>query len=227
MDIEKWSDTGISKIKSVNILEEKDMQILTSMKEELQRIYEVKQIFRTETEMRYSVLGGVKYGTAQGRYWQSVREQNSMFTNLISNSCDYEKTQGEIELLGFDLEDIDKKDKRANARIKIKNAEIKQKQFNLMNLRLQAKDQMREIKLWEKLKEEIKKEGEFNINDVNDKQLETLQKRWEYEFKMSQEVKNPTLFTNAISGLSAIQNDKNLQLTDKSNLEYDSSGIIE
>ena len=106
-------------------------------------------------------------------------------------------------------------------------AEIKQKQFNLMNLRLQAKDQMREIKLWEKLKEEIKKEGEFNINDVNDKQLETLQKRWEYEFKMSQEVKNPTLFTNAISGLSAIQNDKNLQLTDKSNLEYDSSGIIE
>ena len=227
MDIEKWSDTGISKIKSVNILEEKDMQILTSMKEELQRIYEVKQIFRTETEMRYSVLGGVKYGTAQGRYWQSVREQNSMFTNLISNSCDYEKTQGELELLGFDLEDIDKKDKRANARIKIKNAEIKQKQFNLMNLRLQAKDQMREIKLWEKLKEEIKKEGEFNINDVNDKQLETLQKRWEYEFKMSQEVKNPTLFTNAISGLSAIQNDKNLQLTDKSNLEYDSSGIIE
>lgn len=227
MDIEKWSDTGISKIKSVNILEEKDMQILTSMKEELQRIYEVKQIFRTETEMRYSVLGGVKYGTAQGRYWQSVREQNSMFTNLISNSCDYEKTQGELELLGFDLEDIDKKDKRANARIKIKNAEIKQKQFILMNLRLQAKDQMREIKLWEKLKEEIKKEGEFNINDVNDKQLETLQKRWEYEFKMSQEVKNPTLFTNAISGLSAIQNDKNLQLTDKSNLEYDSSGIIE
>ena len=49
---------------------------------ELQDNWAKKQMFRTETEMRFSVLSDNKYGNNASKYWQSVREQNTHFENL-------------------------------------------------------------------------------------------------------------------------------------------------
>ena len=56
---------------------------------ELQDTWVKKQVFRTETEMRFSVLNDAKYGTNAAKYWQSVREQNPHFENLMMLSFDY------------------------------------------------------------------------------------------------------------------------------------------
>lgn len=184
-DITKFTTQGVTSIRSVNILEPNDMKSITELSTELQRVYEVKQIWRTETEMRISVLNKEKFPDPPARYWQSVREQDVFFTNLISLSCQYQKTQGELDLLEIELEEIQGTSKKAGPLRKIKDAEIKEKKFALMNMRLMAKDRVREIKLWEKLKKEQLEEQTFNINDPNSEQLESYRKRFEREMANS------------------------------------------
>jgi len=55
-EIKKYTKLGIDKIRDVNILEKNDMNLITKLTGELQRVFEVKQVWRTETEIRYSVL---------------------------------------------------------------------------------------------------------------------------------------------------------------------------
>ena len=49
--------------------------------------------------MKYSVLNDIKFPSWAAKFWQAVREQNVMFTNLVYLSCDYEEKEGELELL--------------------------------------------------------------------------------------------------------------------------------
>ena len=180
-DIKKYTKLGVTKIRDVSILEKDDMKSISDLTSELQRVFEVHQLWRTETEMRYSVLNDTAFPTPASKYWQCVREQNAFWENLVELCCDYQKTQGELDLLEIDHDEIKGKTKKANAERKIKDAEIKKKQFALMNMRLQAHDRVREIKLWEKLKEEQKKIADFNIEDVNSHQVESYALRWAKE----------------------------------------------
>ena len=59
-----------------NILDAKDVSAFKDMVEELKDTWTKKQVFRTETEMRFSVLNDLKYPTKASKYWQCVREQN-------------------------------------------------------------------------------------------------------------------------------------------------------
>lgn len=203
-DIKNFSGSGITKIKDVNILDTPDFVIVNELSTELQETFTKKQIYRTDTEMRYSVLNDVKFPTLASKYWQSVREQDVMFTNLIYLACDYEKEQGELELLECDLLEITKHDKRSRALRKIKKAEIKRKQFKLMQMRLEAKDRVREIKLWEKIKIELKTHGKFNLDDVNDHQLESYTIRWKKEMDLGKESGNADLYKNSKSQLETL-----------------------
>mgnify|MGYP001196071335 FL=1 len=98
-EITKYTKLGVDKIKDVDILEKNDLTTVAELSKELQRVFEVKQVWRTETEMRYSVLNDTSFPTPASKYWQCVREQDVFFGNLIQLSCDYQKTQGELELL--------------------------------------------------------------------------------------------------------------------------------
>ena len=201
LNITNYSKSGIDKIKSVSILENKDLSNITNLSQELQRVFEVHQVFRTETEMRYSVLDDVRFPTCASKYWQSIREQNVFFTNLIYLSCEYEKTQGQLELLDLDLQEIDKTTPRGKAQEKIKKADIKQAQFSLMEMRLTAKDRVREIMIWEQIKNELKLKDNFNINDANADQFNSLQERWKRELDLSQIAGNDDLLKNSMTGL--------------------------
>jgi hypothetical protein len=56
-------------------------------------------VFRTETEMRFSVLNDMKYPTKASKYWQCVREQNVYLENLMSLSFDYRRTEVKLKRL--------------------------------------------------------------------------------------------------------------------------------
>jgi hypothetical protein len=208
LNITNYSKSGIEKIKSVSILEDVDLNKISDLATELQRVFEVHQVFRTETEMRYSVLSHIKFPTPASKYWQSIREQNVFFTNLIYISCEYEEKQGELEILEIDLEEIDISTKRGKANEKIKKAQIKKAQFNLMSMRIIARDQVREIRIWEQIKNELRTQADFDTNDVNTNQLESLQKRWEGELELSKLSNHKELGRNSISGLATIANGK-------------------
>ena len=61
-------------------------------------------MFRTETEMRLNFcMSDNKYPTKAAKYWQSVREQNTHFENLVHLSFDARKNEVEIKKLQRDI----------------------------------------------------------------------------------------------------------------------------
>ena len=79
-DIENYSKLGLDKIKNVEILNETDVNTITELSTELQRVFQVKQIWRTETEMKYSVLNDIHFPPPAAKYFQCVREQDAFFS---------------------------------------------------------------------------------------------------------------------------------------------------
>ena len=59
-----------------NLLDPEDVKEFKAMTSELRDTWTKKQVFRTETEMRMSVLQDMKYPTKAAKYWQCFREQN-------------------------------------------------------------------------------------------------------------------------------------------------------
>ena len=74
-----------------DILDVEDVKEFKSLIPELKDTWKKKQVFRTETEMRFSVLSDNKYPTRAAKYWQCVREQNTHFENLMHLSFDARK----------------------------------------------------------------------------------------------------------------------------------------
>ena len=82
-----------------NLLTQEDLSSFKGMVDELRDTWTKKQIFRTETEMRFSVLSDLKYPTNASKYWQCVREQNVYLEQLMSLSFDYRRNDAKIRWL--------------------------------------------------------------------------------------------------------------------------------
>ena len=142
---------------------------------ELQDTWVKKQMFRTETEMRFSVLSDNKYGTNAAKYWQSVREQNTHFENLMHLSFEYRKNDVEIKKIQRDI----KKEKDSLEK-ELKQIELEKKLYSRACMELTAKARMKEISTWSKLKKEFN-DGEFDDQDVNTHQVESYLHRLEQQ----------------------------------------------
>jgi len=153
-----------------NILDPNDVTDFKGMVDELRDTWTKKQIFRTETEMRFSVLNDMKYPTKASKYWQCVREQNVYLENLMNLSFDYRRTEVKLKKLKQKL--AEETDELKKELIQI---DIDEKTFAKANMELTAKDRMREIRLWSKLKKEVD-DGTFDKENVNTHQLESYHK---------------------------------------------------
>ena len=71
-----------------NLLEPTDLKTFKGLVDELRDTWTKKQIFRTETEARVSVLQDNKHPSEAANYWHCVREQNVFLENLMSLSFD-------------------------------------------------------------------------------------------------------------------------------------------
>ena len=148
-----------------NILEPEDVSVFKEMTEELRDTWTKKQMFRTETEMSFSVLNDAKYPTKAAKYWQCVREQNVFLENLMSLSFDYRRTEVKIKRLQEKLDKEEDPLKRELLQI-----DIDEKVYGKASMQLVARDRMREIKLWSKFKKKFD-DGSFDTKDVNTHQL--------------------------------------------------------
>ena len=151
------------------LLDKSQASEFKKMVPELQDTWVKKQMFRTETEMRFSVLSDNKYGTNAAKYWQSVREQNTHFENLMRLSFEYRKNDVEIEKLKHKITEDPNVDKFEKKLAKI---EVEEKLFNRASMELTAKARMKEISTWSKLKKEFH-DGSFDDKDVNTHQADS------------------------------------------------------
>ena len=150
-----------------NLLDPNDVKEFKEMTEELRDTWTKKQVFRTETEMRMSVLQDAKYPTKAAKYWQCVREQNVFLENLMSLSFDARRNEVKLKRLQEKLKTEEDPLKRELLQI-----DIDEKTYSVANMQLVARDRMREIKLWSILKKEFD-DGSFDTQDVNRHQLDS------------------------------------------------------
>ena len=157
----------------LKILSEDEVKDFKAMGAELKDTWIKKQMFRTETEMRISVLNDLKHPTPGAKYWQAVREQNVFFEQMIFLSFDYRENDIEIKKLEKKLSE--EKDQFEKELTQIK---LERKLFDKASMELTAKDRMRELRLWSQLKDElVKQDPNFDKQNVDTHQKESLPKR--------------------------------------------------
>lgn len=159
----------------LSVLKSEDSQAIVELRSELTDTWSKKQIFRTETEMRVSVLQDAKHPTLASKYWQAVREQNSMFENLIRLSFKLRKnTVARLKLEKKLQEAIEQGDDLEQMDIQI---DLDRNLYSRANLEQQSKDRVRELKTWSKIKLELD-DGSFDTKDPNTHQVDSYTKRF-------------------------------------------------
>ena len=158
-----------------NILDKEDVKEFKKLIPELQDTWHKKQMFRTETEMRFSVLSDNKYPTKAAKYWQSVREQNTHFENLVHLSFDARKNEVEIKKLQRDI-----KKEKDPLEVELKQIELEEKIYGKAQMELVAKHRMREVATWSKLKKEFDDDN-FDKKDVNSHQAHSYMLRLQHQ----------------------------------------------
>ena len=128
-----------------NLLSPEEVSDFQSMTEELRDTWTKKQMFRTETEARFSVLQDNRYPTRGAKYWQCVREQSTYLDNLMTLSFDYRRNDAKIKYL-------EKKIANETDEYKLTKYEIDldECRFSKASMEKTAKHRMREIKMWSK-----------------------------------------------------------------------------
>ena len=150
-----------------NLLDPEDVSVFKEMTGELRDTWTKKQMFRTQTEMEFSVLNDAKYPTKAAKYWQCVREQNVFLENLMSLSFEYRRNEVKIKRLEKKIEE-----ETDELKIELAKIDLDEKRYSKASMQLTARDRMREIKLWSMYKKKYD-DGKFDTKDVNTHQLES------------------------------------------------------
>ena len=150
-----------------NLLDPEDVSIFKEMTGELRDTWTKKQMFRTQTEMEFSVLNDAKYPTKAAKYWQCVREQNVFLENLMSLSFEYRRNEVKIKRLEKKIEE-----ETDELKIELAKIDLDEKRYSKASMQLTARDRMREIKLWSAYKKKYD-DGSFDTKNVNTHQLES------------------------------------------------------
>jgi hypothetical protein len=182
-----------------NLLEKEDLSAFKGMVDELRDTWTKKQMFRTETEARFSVLQDNRYPTKAAKYWQCVREQSSYLDNLMALSFDYRRNDAKIKWLESKIDREEDDYKLTKYKIDLDEA-----RFGKASMEKVARHRMREIKMWSKLKKEFN-DGSFNDKDVNVHQLESYGMQYHEKAKTLNSNSSEAEIFNVMGQLQSLQ----------------------
>ena len=182
-----------------NLLEPQDLTDFKGMVDELRDTWTKKQMFRTETEARFSVLQDNRYPTKAAKYWQCVREQSSYLDNLMTLSFDYRRNEAKIKWLEGKIEKEEDEYKQTKYKIDLDEAI-----FGKASMEKVARHRMREIKMWSGLKKEFN-DGSFNDKDVNQHQLESYGLQYHEKAKTLNANSSESEIFNVMGQLQSLQ----------------------
>jgi hypothetical protein len=155
----------------LSVLKVEDAQAIIELKEELKDNWNKKQIFRTETEMRVSVLNDAKHPTGASKYWQSVREMSAHFDAMMSLSFDLRRNA--VERLRLERKLKEAEEKGEDLDVMEVEIDLDQNLYAKANMEQVAHDRVRELKTWSKIKDELN-DGTFDDQNVNTHQAVSL-----------------------------------------------------
>ena len=207
-----------------NLLDPEEVKIFKNLTDELRDTWTKKQMFRTETEMQFSVLNDAKYPTKAAKYWQCVREQNVFLENLMQLSFDYRRAEVKQKRIQEKFEKETDPLKKELLQI-----DIDEKTYQKAGMQLVARDRMREIKLWSKFKKKFD-DGSFDNKDVNTHQLNSYHLIMKNKAETLTEGSSQPEVFNVLGQLQSIERiKKDLQIENQkkenAKLEFDKNSI--
>ena len=186
----------------LSVLKEEDAQAMLVLKEELADNWKKKQIFRTETEMRVSVLNDAKHPTSASKYWQSVREMSAHFDAMMGLSFDLRRNT--VERLRLERKMQEAVETGDNLDIMDIEIDLDQNLYAKANMEQVAHDRVRELKTWSKIKDELN-DGTFDDQDVNTHQVHSLQLTLQNRVQALGPQSSPSEVINAVGPLQTVQ----------------------
>ena len=195
MEIAKYTKDALVSVQVGNFMSKNDMLDLATMSEELQENWEKRQIWRTENEMRVSVLNDVKHPDRASKYWQCVREMGVFFEQLVLLSFQYRENEIEIKRISRKIENETDDLEKEFLQISMDRCH-----YNRRNMELEAKDRLRELKLWSKIKAELNDKS-FDDKDPNTNQLESMARRFDIEMQIAMQTGSAAPETRNLVGL--------------------------
>ena len=161
----------------LTVLNNEDQKVYDNLLDECRDSWRKRQVFRTETEMRLSVLNDGRHPTPAAKYWQAVREQSVFFDNMMSLSFEYRRNV--IKLSQKEKELAEEKDEFESDLLLIDIDELK---WLVDSQKQEAHHRIRELEHWSRIKSELD-DGTFDTVDPNTHQKVSLPKRFEHDMK--------------------------------------------
>lgn len=156
-----------------DLVPESELGELRRILPSLRHDFEVKPVFRTETEARVSVLNQVHFPTPHAKYWQSVREQQVHFEQLVYLSFGYRRKK--VELAKIERKLSSEQDDLERELLEIDREQIL---YEMILASKVAQERIREVKQWHKIKGELAASGGFSTDNPDNgaEQLKTYTK---------------------------------------------------
>ena len=183
------------------MLNKEHNKFLQELKEEFVDTHDKVQIYRTETEMRYSVLNDGRFPTKASKYWQAVREQDVFYKQLRQEAYDYRK-------LLIDIQKVERSiaNEKDELELQLLEIQLEEKLWEKDERERRGADRVREIEHWSRIKKELD-DGSFDTQNVNTHQKESL------KLQLQERAKNLTAgssqgeMINVIGPLKTIEDD--------------------
>ena len=188
------------------MLKKEHNKFLKELKSELEDTHNKAQKYRTETEMRYSVLNDGRFPTKASKYWQAVREQNVFYTNLRLEAYQYRKLLVEIKKLERSIaKETDELE------LELLQIELEEKLWDKDERERMGADRVREIEHWSRIKKELD-DGTFDTQNVNTHQKESLKLQLQERAKNLTPGSSQGEMINVIGPLKTIDEDFKKQI---------------
>ena len=146
-----------------DLITKEDQKVYDQLLQECYDSWQKKQVYRTETEMRLSVLNDAKHPTPAAKYWQSVREQSVFFEQLMLLQFDYRRNQVKRKKLAKEIED--ESDTLEKELLQI---DLEQLDWLIKSQKLDAHHRIRELEHWSRIKEELNEAKAEIVIDLKD-----------------------------------------------------------
>ena len=188
------------------MLKKEHNKFLKELKTELEDTHNKAQLYRTETEMRYSVLNDGRFPTKASKYWQAVREQNVFYTNLRIEAYQYRKLLVEIKKLERSIEN-----EKDDLELELLEIELEEKLWDKSERERMGADRVREIEHWSRIKKELD-DGSFDTQNVDTHQKESLKLQLQERAKNLTPGSSQGEMINVIGPLKTIDDDFKKQI---------------
>ena len=165
-DVLIFNRDALDIIDSTPLFNQDEKMELMEVTENMERAFQNSQMFRTNTEMRISVLNDIKFPTPASKYYQALREMNVHQCELVGLLYDYEQKKEDMKIIQAEKMELEEELTlpslkeyqiiKMQAQINKKDIELRKETFNLKTLKRVADGRKEEIKNWNKILDELR-----------------------------------------------------------------------